>query len=94
MFEHCEESGIVVSRSRFASQQATSAVSRETYQGTISHKLSKTLVDSGFDLLLQHAKRHRLLNYVIVVRDIALVNTAVEESRGIMTATSSQQRLL
>lgn len=66
----------------------------EAYQSTIAHKLCKCFIFALIDLLFQDAESHRLFDDIIVVRNIALVHTAVEKSRRVVvTAISSRQRV-
>lgn len=55
-----------------------------TYQGAVAHELAEVLILALVDLLLQDTQSHRLLDDIIIIGNIALIDTALEESRGIM----------
>lgn len=59
------------------------------YQGKIAHEIRNLLVFSLVDPRFDNAESHWLLNNIIVVGDNALVDTAVEQSRGIMATTTA-----
>lgn len=56
-----------------------------SYQGAIANELGKLLVLSLVDARFQNAQRHGLLDDLIVIGDVALVDTAVKQSGRVMT---------
>lgn len=62
-----------------------------SYQSAISHEIRELHIFSLVDLLLENTESHWLLDNVIIIGDIALVDTAMEQSRGVM-ATAMRER--
>ena len=60
------------------------------YQGKIADKISDLLVFPLVNSRLDDAHRHWLLDNIVVVRDEALVDAAMEKSRGVITTTTAQ----
>lgn len=60
------------------------------YQGKIAHEISDLLIFPLVYSLLDDAERHWLLDNIVVVRDDAFVDTAMEQSRGVMTTGTAQ----
>lgn len=60
------------------------------YQGKIAHEIRNLLVFSLVDPRFDNAEGHWLLDNIVVVGDNALVDTAVEQSRGVMTTTTAR----
>ena len=56
-----------------------------SYQGAIANKFGKVLVFPFVDARFQNTQGHRLLDDIVVVGNIALVDTAMEQSRRVMT---------
>lgn len=76
MFAHCAGS-----RSLASCQTWRGAT---TYQGAIANKFGKVLVFPFVDARFQNTQGHRLLDDVVVVGNIALVDTAMEQSRRVV----------
>lgn len=62
-----------------------------SYQNTVAHKIPKLLVFAFVDFLFQNTQGHRLLDYVVVIGDDALVHAALEQSRRVVTTTAQTQ---
>lgn len=60
------------------------------YQGKIAHEISDLLVFPLVDSLLDNTERHWLLDDIVIVGNNAFVDTAMEQSRGVMTTTTAQ----
>ena len=64
----------------------------DRYQSAVSHKFGKLFVLAFIDLCLQDTKRHGFLDDLIIIGDIALVDTAMEQSRWVVS-TAHKVRL-
>lgn len=60
------------------------------YQGKIAHEIRNLLVFSLVNPRFDNTESHWLFDNIIVVGDNALVDTAVEQSRGVMTTVTAQ----
>lgn len=79
-------SAVTVSILRRRSANSQIGEGRDPYQCAISHEIRELLVLSLVDLRLEDAESHWLFDDIVIIRHIALVNTAMEQFRGI-TAT-------
>lgn len=57
----------------------------DPYQCAISYEIRELLVLPLVDLGLKNTKCHWLLDNIVVIGDIALIDTAMEQFRRIMT---------
>ena len=90
MFAHYEESRhrgnmLALTSSSTPRKQLLRREGRPSiYQSTVSHEQREFRIFSLVDLLLQNAESHWLFNNIVIVRDIALINAALEKFGRIM----------
>ena len=61
------------------------AMEMDAHQSAIAHELGKVVVGAVLDLLLEDTQRHGLLDHIIVIGDVALVDTALERLRRVIS---------
>ena len=77
MFAHCVESTLLAHKLQTWKGATTN-------QGAVAYELGEMLIFPLVDARLQNTQSHWLLDDIVVVWDIALVNTAMEQPRRVM----------